>query len=52
MVIWVKGDTKILLSLDGSGHGLPRSELGRIIDSFRPVYYRNLPIQYVDKSKI
>jgi hypothetical protein len=49
----IKGDTKIRLHFNvGSKAAYAQPELERIIDSFAPVHYRNLPVQYIDRSKV
>lgn len=50
---WLRGNTHILLNLSSKQKaGYPSDTIGRIIDSFKPVEYKNLPYHYYDKSSI
>ncbi len=52
-VNWLRGDTHMLLNLSSKQkEGYSTATLGKIIDSFKPIKYNNLPYRYIDKSTI
>ncbi|HKR81494.1 MAG TPA: hypothetical protein VJR27_00645 [Candidatus Saccharimonadales bacterium] len=50
---WLKGDTRIRVVVNGEfAQPYPTSAIERMIDSFSATTYHDLPVTYIDKSRI